>query len=64
MFSKGVFCPRVNTNDHHDVTEILLKVVLNTYNRLIRTNASLRAKIFTVTLSLFIKRKHTFKDIG
>jgi len=51
MFSKGVFCPRVNTNDHHDVTEILLKVVLNTYNRLIRTNASLRAKMFTVTLS-------------
>ena len=64
MFSKGVFCPRVNTNEHHDVTEILLKAVLNTYNRLIRTNASLRTNMFTVTLSLFIKRKHTFKDIG
>jgi hypothetical protein len=43
-----------NKNEHHDITEILLKMVLNTINQLNPTNFPLK---LTLTASIYLANR-------
>ena len=51
-FSSGTPISSTNKTDHHDITEILLKVALNTINQIISWNV-----VVCVSVNLMLKKK-------
>ena len=49
-FSPGTLDSSINKTDHHDITEILLKVVLNTKIRSLYFTSHHQASIYTISI--------------
>jgi hypothetical protein len=57
-FSLGTLVSSTNKTDHHDITEILLKVELNTIksNQSIILNVRLVVDLFSYLIKIFLKK--------
>ena len=57
-FSPGTLVSSTNKTDHHDITEILLKVELNTIksNQSIILNVRLVVDLFSYLIKIFLKK--------
>ena len=61
MISSGTPVSSTNKTDHHDITEILLKVALNTKNQ-IKSNQSKQKRLSTPKKVVETKRSLQFND--